>query len=92
MIFALSRLTRGFFVLEVIIVNCPFYNFPMEKGFLQSGNLMVWVRKKHLLSLRPKEGEVLLDENYLTGAAVPAWICKQCEKVIADYSEKIEGE
>lgn len=60
----------------------------MEKGLLQSGNLIVWVKKKHLLSLLPREDEVLLDRNYLTGASVPAWICKKCQKVIADYSSE----
>ena len=60
----------------------------MEKGLIQSGNLMVWVRKKHYVSLLPKEGEVILDRNYLTGATVRAHICKQCKKVIADYQEE----
>ncbi len=73
-------------------MNCPFCNSPMEKGLLQSGNLIVWVKKKHLLSLNPREGEVILDRNYLTGASVPARICKKCKKVIADYSENSEGE
>ncbi len=67
---------------------CPYCKAEMEKGFLQGGNILVWVRKKHYLSLLPKEGEVLLDRNYLTGSAVPSWICKQCKKVIAEYSEK----
>ena len=64
----------------------------MEKGFLQSGSMMVWVRKKHYLSLYPKAGEVLLDRNYLTGCALPSWICRKCEKVITDYSEENESE
>ncbi len=67
---------------------CPFCNGEMEKGLLQGGNILVWVRKKHYLSLLPKEGEVMLDKNYLTGCAVPAWVCKQCRKVIAEYEEK----
>jgi len=64
----------------------------MEPGFLQSGSLLVWVRKKHILSLLPKEGEILLERNHLTGAAVSAWICKKCKKIIADYSDNTEGE
>ncbi len=73
-------------------MDCPFCKHPMEKGLLQSGNIMVWVRKKHLLSLNPRDGEVELDRNYLTGASVPAWICKKCKKIIADYSENNKGE
>ena len=67
---------------------CPFCGSEMEKGLLQSGTMMVWVKKKHILSLYPKEGEVLLDKNYLGGCVVPAWICKGCKKVIAEYEEK----
>ncbi len=67
---------------------CPFCEKEMEKGLLQSGSIMVWVKKKHMLSLYPKEGEVLLDKKYLGGCTVPAWICKSCKKVIAEYKEK----
>ena len=67
---------------------CPFCGKEMEKGLLQSGSIMVWVRKKHMLSLHPKEGEVLLDKNYVTSCTVPFWICKACKKVIADYEIK----
>ncbi len=73
-------------------MDCPFCSQPMEKGLLQSGNIMVWVRKKHILSLSPRDGEVELDRNYLTGASLPAWICKICKKIIADYSENNKGE
>ncbi len=85
-------MVQGVFLLEVTNMLCPFCDQPMEKGLLQSGNIMVWVKKKHVLSLLLKEGEVELDRNYWTGSAVPAWICKKCEKVIADYSDKSKGE
>ena len=71
---------------------CPFCNSPMEKGLLQSGSLIVWVKKKHLLSLLPKEGEVLLGSNFVSSPTVPAHICKKCKKIICDYSDSIEGE
>lgn len=71
-------------------MQCPFCNGAMEQGFLQSGNMLVWVKKKHYLSLLPKDGEVLLDRNYLSGATIPAWICKSCKKLVAEYEEEIE--
>ncbi len=67
---------------------CPFCKTEMEKGLLQGGNILVWVKKKHMLSLLPKEGEVLLDKNHVTSCDLPAWICKGCKKVIAEYEEK----
>ncbi len=73
-------------------MKCPFCVNQMEQGFLQGGNLLVWTKKRHYLSLLTKEGEVELDRNYLVGTALPAWICRNCKKVIADYSENTEGE
>lgn len=73
-------------------MRCPFCGNPMEKGFIQSGNLMVWVKKKHHISLLPREGEVVLDRNYWSGATIPAHICKQCKKVIAEYEEECNNE
>ncbi len=67
---------------------CPYCQKEMEKGLLQGGSILVWVKKKHHISLNPREGEVVLDRNYLSGPAVPAWICKACKKVIAEYEEK----
>lgn len=64
---------------------CPFCGGEMGKGYLQSGSIMVWVKKKHYLSLRPKDGEVQLDRGYLSSPALPSWICRQCRKVITEY-------
>ena len=73
-------------------MRCPFCGDPMEKGFIQSGNLMVWVKKKHRISLLPREGEVILDRNYWSGSTIPAHICKHCKKVIAEYEEERTSE
>lgn len=67
---------------------CLFCGSEMEKGYLQSGSIMVWVKKKHVLSLLPKDGEVQLDRRYLSSCAVPSWICRNCRKVISEYEEK----
>ena len=69
-------------------MRCPFCDSSMERGFVQGGNLLVWVKKKHYISLLPKEGEIILDRNYLTCATIPAHICKKCRKVIAEYEEE----
>jgi len=68
-------------------MNCPICNQEMEQGFLQSGNIMSWTKKIHKVSLLPKEGEVLLWQNYWKPPAIPASICKACKKIILDYSE-----
>jgi hypothetical protein len=35
----------------------------MEDGFLQGIQRIAWVKRKHKLSLLPKEGEILLENN-----------------------------
>lgn len=58
----------------------------MEKGYLQAGQIMLWAKKKHKVSLLPGDGEVLIAKDYLWGVAPEAYICKRCKKVVVDYS------
>ncbi len=92
LIFRPEQFAQGIFILGVMGMRCPFCVDEMEHGYIQGGNILVWVRKKHHISLEPREGEVQLDRNYVTNCAVPAWICKHCEKVIIDYSDNVKGE
>ena len=74
-------------------MKCPFCEKIMEKGILQSGQIMLWARKKHYMTLNAwRDGEVELDRNYLTGVSLPAWICKACEKVVVDYHKEEKAE
>ena len=68
-------------------MKCPTCSAPMEYGFVQVGTRAVWVKKKHLISLLPKQDEVELCRNLMGYAAVPAYICKSCKQVLMDYSE-----
>lgn len=70
-------------------MKCPFCEGVMEKGILQSGQIMLWAKKKHYWTLNAwRDGEVELDRNCLVGTALPAWICRACEKVIVDYRKQ----
>ena len=71
-------------------MNCPVCNQEMEQGFVQSGNIMIWAKKIHKISLLPKDGDVLLWKNYLKSSAIPASICKECKKITIDYSEIVD--
>lgn len=68
-------------------MQCPFCKDEMEKGFLQGGTMMVWVKKKHYISMLPKDGEVLLGRDHFTGVVLPSWICKKCRRVITEYED-----
>ena len=41
-------------------MKCPVCGNEMEKGYIQTGERMSWVRQKHKVSLFPKDGEVML--------------------------------
>ena len=68
-------------------MNCPFCGNIMEEGLVQVGTRATWVRKKHWISLLPKTGEVELGRNLMGYCAIPAHICKDCKKVLLDYSQ-----
>lgn len=69
-------------------MKCPYCGEEMEQGFLQGRNRIAWVKKKHLISTLPKEGEVLLENNTFKDFTLTAFICKSCKKIIVDYSDK----
>ena len=66
-------------------MKCPLCGKEMEKGFVQTGERISWVRQKHKVFLRPKEGEVLLGNNIFLGLAFEAHIRKSCKKIVLDY-------
>lgn len=67
-------------------MNCPCCNAEMEKGYLQSNRMILWAKKKHKISLLPRDGEVVIGENFFSVVALEAHICKQCKKVLVDYA------
>lgn len=69
-------------------MRCPYCNQEMEKGFLQGMKRVAWVKKPHRLSLLPKPGEVLLENNVFKDFILPSWICKKCKMILVDYSAK----
>ena len=69
-------------------INCPYCGNVMEDGFLQGMQRVAWVKKPHTISLQPKQGEIMLENNFVKGSVIPAQICKSCKRIILDYSEK----
>lgn len=67
-------------------MKCPYCNTEMEEGVLQSERYLLWAKAKHAVSYHPKDGEVLLREKAVGNVTVKAYICKQCKKIIADYT------
>lgn len=69
-------------------MKCPYCDNEMEQGLLQGMRRVAWVKQQHKISLLPKQGEIMLKNNTFSDFVFPAQICKSCEKIIVDYSDK----
>ena len=72
-------------------MKCPYCKKEMELGFIQSQQEISWKKgdKKPLMGRAQfHEGSVILSKlSFLKGSAVTAFLCRECKKVIIDYSD-----
>lgn len=67
-------------------MNCPKCGCEMNKGFLQTGNLIAFNKQRHKLSLNPKDEEdVMISQRTFRSSDFNGWICKECGIVVFDY-------
>ena len=71
---------------------CPYCGKEMEPGMITNYYEMTWYKagKRGKLTVRPKnqEDSVLLSDMSLTrGSAVEAFLCRDCQKIIIDYTD-----
>ena len=62
-------------------MDCPYCKKEMEKGYIQSRDGLGWNRKK----IFPKVFSGTLTEQEL-GRTVIAYNCRECKKIVIDYS------
>lgn len=69
-------------------MRCPYCNEEMEQGIIQSSQEIFWDKKKHFFARAEfHEGAILLSGlSMLKGSAVIAHCCRNCEKMIVDYT------
>ncbi|MBC8545446.1 hypothetical protein H8711_00650 [Clostridiaceae bacterium NSJ-31] len=71
-------------------MNCPNCGKEMQEGFLQAGNLLAFNKKRHKLSLNPKDPEdTMIARKAFTATDFSGFICKECGLVIFDYKNPI---
>ena len=72
-------------------MKCPYCGKEMEKGLLQSPQEIAWLNgeRKHFFGKAEfHDGSVVLSEfSFLKGSVVTAYLCRDCKKVLIDYSE-----
>lgn len=74
-------------------MNCPYCGKEMEKGVIQSPHEISWKKKKSFFGRAMfHEGSVVLSElSFMSGSAVIAYLCRDCKKIVIDYSENTEA-
>lgn len=76
----------GICELGVCEMNCPSCGSEMQPGFLQAGSLVAFNKRRHKLSLNPKDPEdVMIVRNTFAAADFAGYICKGCGLVVFDY-------
>lgn len=75
-------------------MKCPYCDNDMELGLIESKYQIIWTKgdkKKALINVRVPKGSVILAKQDLkslfTGCAVKTFLCRDCKKVIIDYSK-----
>ena len=73
-------------------MNCPYCNQEMEDGIIQGRDELSWKKgtKRPLFgrAMFHDDSVVLSELSYIKGAAVIAYLCRSCKKVIIDYSDE----
>lgn len=73
-------------------MKCPYCDKEMELGVISSPQELSWIKgekKPFFAKAEFHDGAVVLSEvSFMKGSAVTAYLCRDCEKVIIDYSRK----
>lgn len=71
-------------------MKCPKCGKEMMQGFLQTGNLVAFNKKRHKISITPKDkDDVMIAQSVFTASDFNGWICKECGLVTFDYTNVI---
>ena len=73
-------------------MKCPYCGKEMELGLISSPRELSWIKgkkKPYFGRAEFHDGAVVLSElSFIKGSAVAAYLCRNCEKVIIDYSKE----
>jgi len=72
-------------------MNCPYCSTLMEQGLIASAQELSWKSgsKRPFLNRADlfADSVLLAQHSFFRGAAVTAYLCRNCQKVVIDYSE-----
>lgn len=67
-------------------MRCPFCNYEMKPGYLQSAREIFWTARRHKFNFHAGHGELALSYSNLMAPTVDAWHCDRCKKIVIDYN------
>lgn len=69
-------------------MNCPKCGKEMQEGFLQTGGLVAFNKKRHKISLNPRDAEdVMIARKTVAGNDFAGYICGECGIVAFSYEK-----
>ena len=74
-------------------MKCPYCGKEMEKGLIHGRNEINWIKgeKRRIFASSEihNDAVVLSELSFMKGSAVVAYNCKDCKKILIDYSDEM---
>lgn len=71
-------------------MKCPYCNKDTEPGVIQSQHALRWQKTRYIFLTKRETDITLSDQNIWKGSAVKAYLCRECQKIVIDYSEECD--
>ena len=73
-------------------MKCPYCGKEMEQGVIQSTYELNWQKKRRLMNRSDmyEDAICLSPMSFWKGSAVTAWLCRDCNKIVIDYSPQAD--
>ena len=71
-------------------MNCPYCNKDTECGVIQSQHEIRWREARHIFITHKETDVTLSGRNIWKGSAARAYLCRECKKIIIDYSAECD--
>ena len=69
-------------------MKCPYCNKDMQQGVIESNHILRWKKTGNLINrFKAHDHAVRLSRgSFVKGESAEAWLCRDCCKVVIDYS------
>ena len=71
-------------------MKCPYCNKETESGVIQSQHALRWQKARYLFMTQKEHDITLSEQNIWKGSAIRSYLCRDCKKIIINYSEECD--